>query len=93
MPEATPRPRIWRARIWTKGGPFEGTGFIFKAPIGWAGDAASVLVGLEERYKITRYQLGPVPARVLSAFTHEDREALERFGPALDRAAPHIDWS
>jgi hypothetical protein len=31
-PIAVYEPRIWKVRIWTKGGPFEGTGVFFKAP-------------------------------------------------------------
>lgn len=91
----TPKPRIWRARIWFKGGPFEGAGFIFKAPYGGPAEAAEALIELEERYELERFQLSPLPKRILSTFTREDREALERFGPAFDRVSTQvgIDWS
>ena len=84
MPDT--RPRIWRCRIWKQDGPFEGIGFVFKAPPGFPALCAEDLVHLAEQGEIVRFQMGPVPVRVLRGWTREDRERLERFGPAMSRA-------
>lgn len=85
-------PRLWSARIWIKGGPFEGIAIDFKAPYGQAMNAATVLARAASRRQILRYAFGPTSARQMRRV---DRKALQRFAPAFEAIAERysIDWA
>jgi hypothetical protein len=80
----TPRevyePRIFKVRIWTKGGPFEGTRVYFKAPYGVYMNAVQLLARAVATFQITRFTFGPATQR---DFKTLDRRALRRFDEAV----------
>jgi hypothetical protein len=82
MPDV--EPRIWRVRIWRERSPFAGTGFVCKVPTGAVEEVASTLARATATGAIKRFQLSPVPARVMKGWTKTDREALQRFDPAFE---------
>jgi hypothetical protein len=79
-PIAVYEPRIWKVRIWTKGGPFEGTGVFFKAPYGVYMNAVQLLARAVARNQISRFSFGPLTKR---DFATLDRKALRRFDEAF----------
>lgn len=91
-PPVVYEPRIWKARVWVKGGPFEGTGILFKAPYGQGMNASTVLARAASRYQITRFSFGPATER---DFAKLNRGALKRFDEAFAEAGQKlgIDWT
>jgi hypothetical protein len=87
-------PRIWKARVWVKNGPFEGIPVRFKAPYGVAMNAIMVLTRAAARYQILRFQAGPVLPTELATWTKADRAALQRYEDAFAEVARawRIDW-
>ena len=85
-------PRIWAGRIYTKGGPIAGYGFVFKAPYGVYMNAAIVLTRAAATGQIIRYQIGPLTTK---GFRSLDRKNLERYDEVFDRLGRqlNIDWS
>jgi len=77
-------PRIWRVRIWRERSSIAGTGFVCKVPVGTIDDLAVALARATANGAIKRFQLSPVPVRVLRGWTKDDREALQRFAPAFE---------
>jgi hypothetical protein len=89
-------PRFWRGRIWTKGGLFEGIGFVVRCPYGAAMNLSEVLTRACARAQILRYTFGPLPPVKLSALPREVRNSPElRYEPVLERLARdyEIRWS
>jgi hypothetical protein len=78
--------RIWRVRIWREHSSIAGTGFVCKVPAGYITYVASDLARATAQGTIKRFQLSPVPARVLKGWTKADREALQRFQTAFEEA-------
>lgn len=93
-PAVVYEPRIWKARVWVRGGPFEGIPIIFKAPYGVAVNASQVLARAAARRQITRFLFGPVPASQLKRWGKAERDALQRYEDAFAAAATawQIDW-
>jgi hypothetical protein len=91
-PPATYQPRIFKVRIWVKGGPFEGTRIFFKAPYGTAVATAEVLARAVTTGQISRFTYGPASAR---DFRTLDRKTLKRFyEAAFELALKHgINWN
>jgi hypothetical protein len=85
-------PRIWAVRIWIKGGPFAGVGFLFKAPYGVAVNAGMILTRAACRFQITRYQLQPATSAQINRW---GRKNLERYEDAFEKVGvTHaIDWA
>ncbi len=81
MPEQ--EPRIWRVRIWRERSSIAGTGFVCKVPVGTVDELAGALARATAQGVIKRFQLSPVPVRVMKGWTKDDREALQRFEPAF----------
>lgn len=73
-------PRIWKARIWVAGGPFEGVPVFFKAPYGVYMNAVQLLARAVARSQIARFTFGPATKR---DFRTLDRKALRRFDEAF----------
>jgi hypothetical protein len=79
-PREVYQPRIWKVRIWTKGGPFEGTRVFFKAPYGVYMTAVQVLARAVATGTIARFTFGPATKR---DFATLDRRTLRRFDEAF----------
>jgi hypothetical protein len=95
-PKVVYQPRFWKGRIWVKGGPFQGVGFLIRCPYGVAANAAEILQRAAARGQITRYTFGPMPADQLKHLSKEYRNAPGlRYEPVFDNLAAnlHIDWA
>jgi len=93
-----PEPRIWKGRVYTKGGPVAGFGFLFKAPYGEPQAAVERLLRATLTRQIIRFELGPVPAsetREWDSTNPRWRDSLTRYEPAFERLGLQlgIDWS
>lgn len=99
LPERSPtppkvyEPRLWKGRVWVKGGPIAGYGFRFKAPYGVYMNALELLGRAMARGQILRFQMGPITPAEL-----RDRAmvaALTRYEPAFELLGLQlgIDWS
>jgi hypothetical protein len=88
----TPRevysPRIFKVRIWTKGGPFEGTRVYFKAPYGVYMAAVQVLARAVATGQVARFTFGPATKR---DFVTLDRRSLRRFDEAFAPLGLNLD--
>jgi hypothetical protein len=94
-PAVVYEPRLWKARIWVPGGPFEGVGIRFKAPYGVYMNALQVLGRAAARRQITRFSVGPVSTSELRRWTKADRAALQRYEDAFEAVGREwqIDWA
>jgi len=86
------QPRIFSVRVWTPGGPFEGTGFVFKAVYGTSIMAAEVLSRAVATGQLSRFTFG---ATSKTAFRKLDRSKLARFDEAFAAVGSQlgIEWA
>lgn len=99
---ASPTPRevyapcFFKGRIWITNGPFEGVGFIFRAPYSGSFFAVETLLRATHRKQITRFALGPVTKRQLNALPRVTKDSPELRPAAVFERLGHelgIDWT
>ena len=91
-PRKTYEPRWWKVRIWTKGGPFEGTPIQFNAPYGVYMNAIQILGRAIARGQIQRFTFGPLTARDFKSLDRANRQRYEQAFAQVGQALG-IDWA
>lgn len=94
-PRSVYEPRIFTVRIWVPGGPFEGVGFLFKAPYGTSIMASEILARAVARQQITRFTFGAASRSMLRRRRAVTSEQFRRFEPAFSAVGQQlgIEWA
>lgn len=95
LPKIVYEPRFWKGRVWIKGGPIAGVGFLFRCPYGVATNVSVMLTRQATLGQIARFTFGPVPGRQLTAMAKEVKNSPElRFEEVLGKLGSDlgINW-